>query len=168
MNRRTFLQQSLLTAAGLGLSTRPVLAGGWKESAPLPPLGSFGLEGSLPSLKGKVVYLDFWASWCAPCKASFPILNKWHQQLGGKGFTVLGINVDDKPEDMQGFLKKTPVSFPVMRDAAHTLVAAADVGAMPTAFLIDRKGIIRHVHNGFHKQDEASLAQQIATLLAAS
>ena len=134
-------------------------------NSPLPDLGTFGLEGNLPNLKGKVVYLDFWASWCAPCKASFPVLNKWQQEFGTKGFTVLGVSVDETAAEMNGFLKKLAVSFPVVRDAAHKLVAAADVSTMPTAFLVDRKGVLREVHNGFREKDVAGLEAQITALL---
>jgi thiol-disulfide isomerase/thioredoxin len=165
MKRRTFLRQSSLALAGL-CSTRSVLfAAGWKEASPLPPLSDFGLEGGLPTLNGKVVYLDFWASWCGPCKASFPVLNKWQQRFATKGFTVLGISVDEKPAEMSQFLKSMPASFPVMRDAAQKLVASADVKTMPTSFLIDRKGTIRHVHQGFRRKDEEELTRQINALL---
>ncbi|MGB8169127.1 MAG: TlpA disulfide reductase family protein [Chthoniobacteraceae bacterium] len=167
MNRRAFIQHSCLLAVGI-LSTPRFAAAGWKENASLPELSSFGLEGAVPNLRGKVVYLDFWASWCAPCKASFPVLNRWQQQLGAKGFTVLGVNVDEKAVEMQDFLKKTPAMFPVVRDAAHKLVGVADVSSMPTSFLIDRKGVIRQVHNGFRPKDEAILAAKIAALLAES
>jgi thiol-disulfide isomerase/thioredoxin len=165
MNRRTFLRTSAVAAGAFVSSAPTVPAAGWKASTALPSLGTFGLEGQLPELKGEVVYLDFWASWCAPCKASFPVLNKWQQQFAPKGFTVLGVSVDEQMAAMQAFLKKTPVSFPVVRDAAQKLVAAADVDAMPTSFLIDRKGAIRHVHRGFRAQDEAPLAAQIVALL---
>lgn len=164
INRRHFLRHSLAFAA---FST-PAFAAGWKEGASLPNLGSFGLEGAVPNLKGKVVYLDFWASWCAPCKASFPVLDKWQQQFGPKGFTVFGVSVDEKAADMQAFLKKTPVAFPVARDAAHKLVSVADVNTMPTSFLVDRKGVIRLVHNGFHAKDEVMLAARITALLGES
>jgi thiol-disulfide isomerase/thioredoxin len=167
MKRRTFLRQSSLAMVALCSGRSVLFAAGWKEAAPLPPLGEFGLEGSLPNIKGKVVYLDFWASWCAPCKASFPVLNKWQQQFASKAFTVLGVSVDEKPGDMSQFLRSTPVSFPVVRDAAQKLVASADVKAMPTSFLIDRKGTIRHVHSGFRPQDEANLSRQITALLEA-
>jgi thiol-disulfide isomerase/thioredoxin len=166
MKRRTFLQQSSLALAALCSNRSVLFAAGWKEAAPLPSLGDFGLEGSLPSLKDKVVYLDFWASWCAPCKASFPVLNKWQQQFAAKGFTVLGVSVDEKAAEMSQFLKSVPVSFPVVRDAAQKLVASADVKTMPTSFLIDRKGTIRHVHLGFRRKDEEALTKQITDLLA--
>jgi thiol-disulfide isomerase/thioredoxin len=151
--------------AGFLCLSSPLLAEGWKEGTPLPALGSFALEGSLPNLKGQVVYLDFWASWCGPCKASFPILNKWQKELGPKGFTVLAVSVDEAPADVAAFLKNTQVSFPVVRDAAHRLVSAADVVTMPTSFLIDRKGVIRHTHVGFRAKDEAGLLAEITALL---
>jgi thiol-disulfide isomerase/thioredoxin len=165
MNRRSFLQRSSLFLAALGTGTAPALAARWKEGMALPALNGFGLEGSLPNLKGKVVYLDFWASWCGPCKVSFPVLNQWQGSLGSKGFTVLGVSVDEDAAAMKAFLAKTHVSFPIVRDAGHKLVGAADVNTMPTAFLIDRHGIIRHVHSGFRKQDEGALAEKINALL---
>ena len=166
MNRRYFIRNSAKLLGGLAFASTSLFAAGWKEKATLPNLNTFGVEGSVPGFKGRVVYLDFWASWCAPCKASFPVLGKWHQQFGPKGFLVLGVSVDESAAEMQAFLKKTPVPFPVVRDAAHKLVAVADVKSMPTSFLIDRKGVIRHVHNGFHAKDETGLAAQITTLLA--
>jgi peroxiredoxin len=82
------------------------------------------------------------------------------------GFSVIGISVDESEEDMTRFLKKNKVAFPVARDAAHKLVATANVSTMPTSFLIDRKGVIRHVHSGFHKKDEPVLFSQINQLMA--
>lgn len=166
MNRRSFLQQ---TAALVGVSTVPsslvLAASSWTEGTPMPDLSQYGLSGSIPKLKGKVVYLDFWASWCGPCKSSFPVINEWQQKLSGKGFTVLGVSVDESEADMTGFLAKSAVGFPTVRDAQQKLVAAANVSTMPTSFLIDRKGIIRLVHNGFHKQDAAVLFGKITALL---
>lgn len=160
MNRR----QLLTTTAAMLLLHRQASAAFAAGNA-LPDLSTFGLSGALPSVKGKVVYLDFWASWCAPCKASFPVINGWHQQLGPKGFMVLGISVDETEAAMNDFLKKNVVAFPVVRDAGQKLVSAASVQTMPTSFIIDRKGIIRHVHNGFRKRDEATLLSQIQALL---
>lgn len=164
MNRRHFLLQSAaLLAAG---SATPLLAApAWKENSSLPDLSTFGLEGTLPKLKGKVVYLDFWASWCAPCKASFPVINGWHQKLAKRGFLVLGVNVDETDAAMQAFLKKTPVAFPVVRDAAQKLVAAANVSTMPTSFIIDKEGVIRKVHTGFRDKDADELLAKINALL---
>ena len=165
MNRRSFLKKNAALLASL-LALPPALkAAGWKAETPLPDLASFGLEGALPQIKGRVVYLDFWASWCAPCKTSFPVLNRWHEEFSAKGLTVLGVSVDETDAQMRNFLTRTPVEFSVVRDAAHKLVAAADVSTMPTAFLISRKGVIRHIHNGFHPKDEAPLSARINALL---
>lgn len=166
MNRRSFLKSTSPLLAGL-LGLPPALsAAGWKAETPLPELASFSLEGALPQTKGRVVYLDFWASWCAPCKSSFPVLNRWHEELSPKGLTILGVSVDETALEMRNFLTRTPAAFAIVRDANHKLVAAADVSTMPTAFLINRKGIIRHIHNGFHAKDEALLSTQINALLA--
>lgn len=160
MNRRQLI--TTLAAAFTASSLRAAFTEGMKLS----DLAAFGLAGALPKLTGKVVYLDFWASWCAPCKASFPVLNGWHQQLGGKGLVVLGVNVDEREADMTDFLKKNVVSFPIVRDAAQKLVAAAAVKTMPTSLLIDRKGVVRHVHSGFRGKDAATLLTRINTLFA--
>ncbi len=93
--------------------------------------------------------VDFWASWCAPCKASFPAMEKLESDFRQRGLTILAISVDDQRENMERFVKSTGVSFAIVRDANHKLVAAADVQAMPTSFLIDRSGKIRFVHPGF-------------------
>lgn len=167
LNRRRFLQNTAALAGGvLTTLATPLFAAGWKAGAALPDLSSFGLEGSLPKTQGKVVYLDFWASWCAPCKASFPVLNRWHTEYGPRGFMVLGVSVDDTAAAMKGFLEKNSVAFPTARDAAHKLVAAANVSTMPSSFLIDRQGVIRVVHSGFHAKDEAKLSAEITKLLA--
>jgi thiol-disulfide isomerase/thioredoxin len=157
-------RELILSSAAFLLLSRTASAA-FTEGTPLPDLSTFGLTGALPNLKGKVVYLDFWASWCAPCKASFPVLNSWHQQLAAKGVVVLGVNVDENEADMQTFLKKNTIGFPIVRDAEHKLVSTANVKTMPTSFIIDRKGIIRHVHNGFHKKDESTLLAQLNALL---
>ncbi|CAN5813953.1 TlpA disulfide reductase family protein [soil metagenome] len=167
MNRRSFLYYTAAFAGGLAL-TPTLQAAGWAEGAKLPALDTFGLEGTLPNTTGKVVYLDFWASWCAPCKASFPVLAGWHKDYASRGLLVLGVNVDEELAAMKAFLAKNTVGFPVVRDAAHKLVAAANVDTMPTSFLIDRKGVIRLVHNGFHEKDKAPLQAKIESLLAES
>lgn len=145
----------------------PSLSGAdFKKGDKLPDLASFKLEGSLPKLEGQVVLLDFWASWCNPCKASFPEMEKLHKSFAQRGLTILAVSVDEKQENMQRFVKSTNVSFPIVRDAQQKLVAAADVKAMPTSFLIDRAGRIRFVHTGFHgDQTVKEYRQEIEQLL---
>ena len=166
MNRRSFIHRSAALAGGFASFISPSVHAGWSESTKVPDLGSFGLEGTLPKTAGKVVYLDFWASWCAPCKASFPVLAGWHKDFVSRGFLVLGVSVDEETAAMNSFLSKNRVGFPVMHDASHKLVAAANVKTMPTSFLIDRKGVVRRVHNGFHEKDRAPLEAEIVSLLA--
>ncbi len=147
----------------------------FKQGDTLPDLASFKLEGKLPeNLKGQVILLDFWASWCGPCKISFPAMEDLTKKYADQGLTIVAVSVDEKQENMQRFLKtamqrflKTAkVSFTVVRDAQHKLVAAADIHAMPTSFLIDRAGKIRFVHTGFDRDETPRLyAKEIEELL---
>ena len=143
--------------AALLLMMLPVVAfADFKEAENLPELASFQLEGKLPDeLQGRVILLDFWASWCAPCKSSFPAMEALTKDYAGQGLTIIAISVDEKRENMQQFLKSAKVSFTVVRDAQHKLVAAADIRSMPTSFLIDRCGKIRFVHAGFDRDKTA-------------
>lgn len=125
----------------------------FKESDILPDLTTFQLEGKLPEeLKGQIILIDFWASWCGPCRSSFPAMEELKKEFAGKGLTIIAISVDEKLENMQAFLKSANVSFTVVRDAHHKLVAAADIKSMPTSFLIDRTGKIRFIHSGFDRE----------------
>ena len=126
----------------------------FKEAENLPDLASFQLEGKLPEeLKGRVILLDFWASWCGPCKSSFPAMEELTKEFTDQGLTIIAISVDEKRENMQQFLKSAKVSFTVVRDAQHKLVAAADIKGMPTSFLVDRSGKIHFIHTGFDRDE---------------
>ncbi len=123
---------------------------GLKRGDNLPDLASFQLEGKLPTdLKGRVILLDFWASWCGPCKSSFPVMEELNKKYASQGLTIIAVSVDEKKENMDRFLNSAKVSFTVVRDARHKLVAAADIKAMPTSLLIDRSGKIHMIHVGF-------------------
>ena len=130
----------------------------------LPSL-SGGEDVSLNSLRGKVVYLDFWASWCGPCRVSFPILEKLANELGPEGFEVLAINVDEVEADAQQFLSDIPVSYLVVRDAEGVSPQAYGILGMPTGYLIDREGVVREIHQGFRKSDGDQLRAEIVKLL---
>jgi len=123
---------------------------GWKVGDPLPNLRAQQLEGELPdSVKGKVVLVDFWASWCGPCAESFPVMEELHKRYQDQGLVILAINTDEKRANMEKFLKKHSTSFIVVRDAAQKLVSQADAVTMPMSFLVDREGKVRFVHDGF-------------------
>jgi thiol-disulfide isomerase/thioredoxin len=120
---------------------------------------------SLASLRGKVVYLDFWASWCGPCRISFPQLEQLRRELGPQGFEVLAVNVDEFEADARSFLDQVPVTYPVVRDAAGDTPRSYEILGMPTGFLIDREGVVRLVHQGYRKSDGATLRAEIIELL---
>lgn len=131
----------------------------------LPDLAAFKLEGKLPETRGKVVIVDFWASWCLPCAESFPALDELQKKYGDR-LVILAVNVDQKAANMEKFLKKHPVSFTVVRDGGQKLVAAAEPATMPTSFILDSEGQVRFLHNGFHGEEtRKQYATEIESLL---
>jgi peroxiredoxin len=129
-----------------------------------------GLAGgtvSLAAYRGKVVYLDFWASWCGPCAKSLPAIDKLRQEFAPRDFQVVAVNLDRNPAVAAKFLKQRPVGYPSATDPKGSLPAAFGVEAMPTSFLIDRAGVVRHVQRGFRESDLEPLRQQIQKLVAA-
>ncbi len=138
-----------------------------KTGDPFPDLRAAGLEGDCPAdLKGKVVLVDFWASWCGPCKQSFPVMEELHKKYGPRGLVIIAISVDQNKKDMDKFLQKNPVSFAVVRDAAQKLVARVDVATMPSSFLLDGEGKVRFAHTSFRgAETRKKYEQQIESLL---
>lgn len=138
----------------------------WEKGQPLPDLSEFALEGEVPSLEGKVTYVDFWASWCAPCKASFPEMERLYQENKDAGFQVLAVSVDSSEKSMNRFLDRAKPSFQIVWDSQQSLVADAEVEVMPTSFLIDSQGVIRAVHYGWRGGETVKkLESEIAALL---
>jgi len=121
---------------------------------------------SLPSPRHQVVYVDFWASWCVPCRQSMPVLDELFRKHGGAGFTVVGVNKDVTEADARRFLQSVKVTFPLITDETDVLARAFDVKAMPSGYLVDRKGVVRQVHRGFTSHSAAALESQILKLLA--
>jgi thiol-disulfide isomerase/thioredoxin len=121
---------------------------------------------SLKQFAGKVIYLDFWASWCAPCRTSFPLLNKMHEKLKAQGFEVVGINLDEDKAAAEKFLKDFPVTFTVLRDAKGEWADKFVVESMPTSFIIDKKGVVQNIHHGFASDDIKELEEKVTKLLA--
>lgn len=115
--------------------------------------------------KGQVVYLDFWASWCTPCKASFPFMNELHQAYSSKGLQVIAVNLDEQRAAADQFLQQTPALFRIVYDPKGASPEQYKVKAMPTAVLIDRKGQVRLVHAGFRDRDRDALRAQVERLL---
>jgi thiol-disulfide isomerase/thioredoxin len=122
---------------------------------------------ALPDLTGKVVLVDFWASWCAPCKASFPVMARLHADYAARGFVIAAVSIDDKASAAAAFAKKMAPPFATLLDPEKKLVQQVDVPAMPASYLLDRHGRVRFVHQGFHGDaTERELRQHIETLLA--
>ncbi len=131
-----------------------------------PKLEKHELEGALPETVGKVVLIDFWASWCAPCQKAFPMLKELHETYSERGFLVLGVSVDERKAAMQAFLKKTPAGFPTVRDAKETLSKAVDLAAIPMSYLVGRNGKVIAIHEGFEGEDtKKQLTQEIESAL---
>ena len=141
-----------------------------EAGAPAPDLPIARLEEpaqtlSLSSLRGNVVYVDFWASWCVPCRLSMPALDALYKQNRARGFAVVGVNKDVSAADARRFLVKVPVTFPLVSDAQDAAARAFDVKAMPSGYLVDRKGVVRKVHRGFTPETAETLAREIEVLL---
>ena len=115
-----------------------------------PSLDSLGSPAALPATAGKVLIVDFWASWCAPCKASFPAYSRIQSEYSPKGLVLIAVSVDDNPRDYASFLKRFSPTFPVFLDQGHRLVQQVAVPTMPTCYLVDRHGRVRFIHAGYH------------------
>ncbi|MGB4248406.1 MAG: TlpA disulfide reductase family protein [Pseudohongiellaceae bacterium] len=119
----------------------------------------------LAALQGKTVYVDFWASWCAPCLRSLPQINELYAEYKERGFEVIAINVDDPIEDGRDFLLDTPLDYLIAADTDNAVLTEYGVIGMPTSFLIDPKGVVRMVHMGFKEKDIEIIEQELVAVL---
>jgi thiol-disulfide isomerase/thioredoxin len=119
----------------------------------------------LSELKGQVVMINFWASWCGPCRQEMPLLQQIQAKYEPLGFTLLGINVEPDSAEAEKWLKNVPVTFPILFDRENSVSARFGVEAMPSSVLIDREGNVRHVHRGYKPGDEAVYADLIRGLV---
>lgn len=163
MSYRNFILY--LAAAGL-LMLAPLRAE-TKVGDAFPALAAAGLTGPVPATAGKVVVVDFWASWCAPCKASFPALAKIQADYAARGVVIVAVSVDEKEASYAAFVKKWAPPFVVVHDPSHRLASAVDVPAMPSSYVLGRDGRVRFVHRGFHgAATDRELRAQLDQLLA--
>lgn len=128
---------------------------------------SLGDTVSLEKLRGRVVYIDFWASWCGPCRRSFPWMNDMQQRYGARDLTIVAINVDKRREDADRFLRQYPASFAIVFDAAGTTPGAYDVQAMPSSYVVDRNGRIAAIELGYRDESASKLDAKIRMLIEA-
>lgn len=125
-------------------------------------------ELDLEQYKGKVVYLDFWASWCVPCRHSFPWMNKMHNELSQKGLVVIAVNLDEDHQDAESFLKQVPADFLIKYDPEGELATQYKVTGMPSTYIFNRDGKMIKQHIGFKNAEADSARQYIESLLVKS
>lgn len=136
--------------------------------APVPAVAIYQLDGkplSLATFKGQVVLLDFWASWCAPCRSSFPFLNKLQTEQAADGLRVIGLTLEEDDDAIAAFLESVPAQFTIARDPTEKAGEAFGVVAMPTTFLIDREGRIAARFEGGDESVHDKIQAAVATLL---
>jgi thiol-disulfide isomerase/thioredoxin len=119
----------------------------------------------LSNYKGKVVYLDFWASWCEPCKRSFPWMNELQTLYGEDGFEIIAVNLDTSRKDAEEFLKQMPAKFEVAFDKSGKTAEAYNLKAMPSSFLIDKNGRLVHKSLGYRVEEKKIVEKKIQQLV---
>ena len=135
------------------------------QKAPVFSLPGDGVTHDLSKLKGKVVYIDFWASWCVPCRKSFPWMNDMRNRYDRKDLQIIAINLDaDKGEAMK-FLEKVPANFDIAYDPDGEIAAKYDLQVMPSSYLINKKGEVVFAHKGFREGDTAEIEAKIQKLI---
>jgi peroxiredoxin len=152
----------------LALSVISPWAQALEYGSPAPRLSAPGRDGQLLTLeqfRGQVAYVDFWASWCAPCREEMPALDVLYRRYRSRGFVVLGVNVDTEHLPAQRMLEKFAPVFPVVFDPKGEWPKAFGLSTMPSAYLIDAKGVIRYVKTGYRMQDLPQLEAIIKNAL---
>jgi len=125
------------------------------------PLLNEKIKTTLAQYKGQVIWLDFWASWCLPCRDSFPWLNSLQARYQAKGLKIIAVNVDENKQDADSFLQQMPAQFEVFFDPEGKLPSVFDIKGMPTSVMIDRDGSIRLIHIGFNEEVKTSMENLI-------
>ncbi len=159
--------KSLVLALLVGFIGQHEVAAKVVEGDAFPDLSNFKFDGEVPEIEGKVVLIDFWASWCAPCKASFPAMERLYQEYKERGFEIIAVSVDDSSSAYSRFAKSSGATFLILRDLGKKLVATCAIEAMPTSFMLDKSGRVRAVHQGYSgKKTDEQYRKEILALLA--
>ena len=156
-----------LAAAGILACLSP-LAGAEAINVPAPDFTLESRSGEnlrLEDHRGEVVMLNFWASWCGPCRQEMPLMDELYSQYKDLGFTILAVNVDENREEAHRFLDKVPVNYPILYDPESSVSELYEVQAMPTTVMIDRNGNARYLHYGYQPGYEDEYEQQIRELV---
>jgi peroxiredoxin len=161
IDRRHLIALAMLAAAGAAKAKAA-------PNAPAPDFTLRQIDGPnlrLGEQRGRVVMVNFWATWCGPCRIELPHLDKLHAKYRNSGFLLLGVNIDDDPNAAKALAAKMGLKFPVLFDSQKKVVAAYDLNAMPATVLIDRDGKVRHLHRGYKDGVEQLYEQQVRALL---
>lgn len=158
------LTLAFAVACALGIST-PAISLERGDVAPSLSLPGIDATVTIAPRAGRWLYVDFWASWCAPCKRSFPWMNAMQAKYSARGLDIVAVNVDQRRGDADRFLKATPAQFAIAFDPAGEAPKRFSVRAMPSAYLIDPQGRVRLVHRGFNDTDADVLEREIAKLI---
>ncbi len=168
MMKNKTLKSILITGLTIILSISVSYAASEKLSGKAPNFtlkSRLGKNIKLSELRGQVVMLNFWASWCGPCRKEMPILEKIHKKYKRLGFTLLGVNVEENSRDAKNYLKDVRVTFPILFDNRQRVSKMYNVSAMPTTVIIDRNGNKRFLHKGYKAGYENDYKKQIKKLL---
>ena len=158
-----------MKAGALALSLLAASAAAVEPGAPAPAfrLQTFGSGQpvSLADFRGKVVFVDFWASWCSPCRQSLPLYDRLRENYAATDFSVLAIGLDEDVADAKAFLAEHPVTYTTLQNPQGDVAKAFDLKGMPSSYLIDRDGIVRARHVGFEAKDIDALRKEIDGLV---
>ena len=152
--------------AGSMLLSLPAAA--FELNQPAPDFTLKSMDGDnikLSEMAGNVVLINFWASWCGPCREEMPLLNNLHNKYEPLGFAVFGVNVEEDIGQAKAFLRDFPVDFPVLLDNTNRVSKQYEVIAMPTTIMVDRDGNLRYLHQGYKSGDEAKYRQVVKKLV---
>lgn len=166
---RRYLSVALLACA-LALAVAPATSRATAAAAshPAPDFTltlADGRKMSLAQLRGQVVMINFWASWCGPCRTEMPLLDAMYRKYKPMGFTLVAVNVEPDSKEAQAFLRDVPVSFPIAYDNDSKMTKLFDVQGMPSSIIIDRRGNARVVHKGYRPGDENEYLDNIRMLI---
>lgn len=166
--RRSFLAATVVACALMGAGTNGQATPAAAASKPAPDFAltlADGRKVTLQQLRGQVVMLNFWASWCGPCRTEMPLLDAMYKKYKAMGFTLVAVNVEPDSKEAQAFLRDVPVSFPIAFDNDSKMTKLFDVQGMPSSVIIDRRGNARVVHKGYRPGDENEYLDNIRTLI---
>ena len=165
----SILKPAVLAVSALLLASAFVSQGAAeiKKGSAFPKLADFKLEGAVPDLAGKVVIIDFWASWCGPCKKAMPALKDLHETYKDRGVVIIGLSLDQDKGDMDAYLAKNPMPFAILRDAKGAFAEKVGVESIPATFVIGADGLVLQSHSGFAPGMKAEIAKVLEANLKA-